>query len=151
MKELAKFLVKAKKNTYASQGEGGETILEDGSKELVYEENEFRYRDRYFGVRQFIGEEIVWKNGKAVWGMNYSGSTLKGIVPAEQLYNFLKEALRNINLKKPFRGPENFKKAEFEYKNKTFGKIEGFKGTETILYKRKKVFVLEYHGGLLNG
>ncbi len=36
---LIEFLVKAKKNTYAS---GGEINLEDGSKELIFEEGEYR-------------------------------------------------------------------------------------------------------------
>lgn len=151
MDDLAKFLVKAKINTYASKGEGGETILKNGGKELVYKENKFLYRDIYFGFNPFIGEETIWKDRKIIWGMNYYGRILKEIVPAKKVYNFLKEALRNINLKKPFRGPDNFKKAEFEYKNKAYGTIKGFKGTETILYKGKKVYVLEYHGGLLNG
>lgn len=149
MDDLAKFLVKAKKNTYASNGK--ETIFEDGSRELVYEENEFRYRDRYFGFDSFIGEEIVWKNRKIIWGMNYSGRILKKTIPAKQIYNFLKESLKNISSEKPFRGPDNFKKSDLEYKNKTYGGIENFKGAETIFYKGKKVYVLEYHGGLLNG
>lgn len=58
-KQLSKFLVKAKINTYASSGEGGERIFPDGSKE--FEEKEFKYRDRYFGFNPFIGEEIADK------------------------------------------------------------------------------------------
>lgn len=45
-KQLSKFLVEAKINTYASSGEGGEKILPDGSKELEFEKKEFKYRDR---------------------------------------------------------------------------------------------------------
>ena len=50
VKQLSKFLVKAKINTYASSGEGGEKILPDGGKEFEFEEKEFKYRDRYFGI-----------------------------------------------------------------------------------------------------
>ncbi len=149
MDDLTKFLIKAKLNTYANNGK--ETVLEDGSKELIYEENEFRYRDKYFGFDPFLGEEIVWKNEKVIWGMNYSGRILKKIISAKQIYDFLKESLRNISLEKPFRGPDNFKKSDFEYKNKTYGNIDNFKGKEMILYKGKKIYALEYHGGLLNG
>ena len=49
IKQLSKFLVKAKINTYASSGEGGEKTLSDGSKEFEFEEKELKYRDRYFG------------------------------------------------------------------------------------------------------
>jgi len=84
--QLSKFLVKAKINTYASSGEGGEKILPDGSKEFEFEEKEFKYQDRYFGFNPFIGEEIVWQNGKVVWGMNYYGEIVSEIIPAKSIY-----------------------------------------------------------------
>jgi len=64
--ELSKFLVKAKISTYASEGEANEIVLEDGAKELTFEDGEFKYRDRYYGFNPFVGEEIVWKNGKII-------------------------------------------------------------------------------------
>ena len=36
IKQLTKFLAKAKINTYASSGEGGENLLPDGSKEFKF-------------------------------------------------------------------------------------------------------------------
>ena len=87
--ELSKFLVKAKIATYASEGEGGEKDLEDGSKELTYEEEEFRYRDRYFGFNPFSGEEVVWKNNEFIWVMNYYGKVVSDKIPAKQIYEFL--------------------------------------------------------------
>ena len=59
MKELSKFLIKAKINSYASGGEGSRRVLEDGGKEFVFEEGQLKYRDRYFGFSPFIGQEIV--------------------------------------------------------------------------------------------
>lgn len=64
--ELNKFLVRAKINTYASSGEDGEVVLEDGSRELSYKSGKWKYRDRHFGLNPFIGEEVVWMNGKIV-------------------------------------------------------------------------------------
>ena len=52
--QLNEFLVKAKRKTYASGGK--DRFLEDGSKELVFEENDFRYRDRYLGFNPFAGK-----------------------------------------------------------------------------------------------
>ena len=71
--ELNEFLVKAKIGIYASGGEGGEKKFPDGSRELYFSEEDFEYRDRYFGFDYFIGEEIVLQNKKPVWVMNYCG------------------------------------------------------------------------------
>lgn len=149
IKQLSKFLVKAKINTYASSREGGEKILPDGSKEFEFKEKEFKYRDRYFGFNSFIGQEIVWQNEKVVWGMNYYGKIVLEIIPAKDIYQFLQEALKKITKDKPFRGPDNFKNDDFKYINKTKGAIKGFKGEEIIFYKEQIVYKLNYQGGLI--
>ena len=148
-KQLSKFLVKAKTNTYASGGEGGEKILSDGSKEFNFKEKEFKYRDRYFGFNPFIGEEIVWQNEKVIWGMNYYGEIIAEIIPAKNIYQFLREALRKIPDDKPFRGPDNFKKSDFKYINKIEGTLGKFTGEEIIFYKKQPVYKLNYHGGFV--
>lgn len=147
--ELSEFLVKAKINTYASSGEGGERILEDGSKELSYEINEWKYRDRYFGFNPFIGEEVVWKNGKAVWGMNYYGGVISNKVVGKQLYQFLQKAMRLVNMEKPFRGPVGFQEGEWDYKDESIGTVDKFYGTETIYFQKEKVYELKYQGGVV--
>jgi len=151
IKQLSKFLVKAKINTYVSSGEGGEKILPDGGKEFKFKERKFKYRDRYFGFNPFIGEEIVWQNEKIVWGMNYYGEIITKIFSAKDIYYFLQEALKRASEDKPFRGPDNFKKADFEYSNKTKGTVKKFQGEEIIFYKEQIVYKLSYHGGLIIG
>ena len=151
IKQLSKFLIKAKINTYASSGEGGEKILSDGSKEFEFEEKEFKYRDRYFGFNPFIGEEIAWQNEKMVWGMNYYGRIISEMIPAKQIYQFLQEALKKVREDKPFRGPDNFGQEDFEYFNKTEGILEDFEGEEKIFYKKQLVYKLNYNGGLITG
>jgi len=149
IKQLSKFLVKAKINTYASSGENEERILADGSKEFKFKEKEFKYRDRYFGYNPFIGQEIVWQDEKVVWGMNYYGKIFSETVPAKDIYQFLQEALKRVPKDKPFRGPNNYKRDDFKYINKVRGKIEKFEGQETIFYKNQLVYKLNYHGGLV--
>ncbi len=146
---LNKFLVKAKINTYASNGEGGEKILSDKSKELIFKEKDLTYRDRYFGSKNFIGEEIVFKKEKPIWGMNYYGEVFINETSNKEIYNFLKQALRRVKENKPFRGPSSFKDNSFEYINKTKGSLEGFFGEEKIYYKNKLVYKLTYHGGTI--
>jgi len=145
--KLNEFLVKAKVNTYASSGEGRERTLNDGTKELTYEEGQFKYRDRYFGFNPFIGEEVVFENNKVVWGMNYYGFITSNKVSAKEVYEFLKKALRKVKSDKSCRGPPKLKDRNFEYINKVDGNIEKFAGVEKIFYKKKEVYRLYYHGG----
>ncbi len=148
--ELAKFLVNAKISTYASVGEREEKVLEDGSYELTYEEGEYKYRDRYFGFNPFIGEEVVWQNGKIIWAMNYYGG-ITSEIPAKEIYAFLKKAMRQVKEDRPFRGPGNFREGDFEYIDESEGDVNNFIGAERILYKGKEVYKLSYQGGLVKG
>jgi len=147
--ELNEFLVKAKINTYASSGEGGEKILEDGGKELNYETGEWKYRDRYFGFNPFIGEEVVWKNGKAAWGMNYYGGIVSDKVVARQLYQFLQKAMKLVKMERPFRGPQQFQEDDWSYCDESIGAVDKFNGTETIYFQKEKVYELKYQGGVV--
>jgi len=144
--ELCRFIAKAKINTYASGREGATLI--DGSKELTFEEGKFLYRDRYFGFNPFIGGEVVFYEGKCIWGMNYCGY----IVPSEdislkEVYAFLRESLKRVEEEKPFRGPKKYEKNPFKYANSVQGNISMFNGIEKIFYKGKEVYRLLYHGG----
>lgn len=148
------FLVKAKKNTYATNGESKEKILGDGSKELTYEEGQYKYRDRYFGHNPFAGEEVVWKSGEFIWVMNYYGKVdFKAIlslrITEKEVYIFLKNAMKQVTEERPFRGPKDFQDENFHYTDKSEGNVDNFIGTERIFYKGKEIYRLYYHGGLV--
>tara|TARA_Y100000310_G_C20606168_1_gene775582 strand:+ start:857 stop:1312 length:456 start_codon:yes stop_codon:yes gene_type:complete len=145
--QLNEFLVKAKRKTYASDGEGGERVLDDGSKELSFSEQDFRYRDLYFGFNPFAGEEVVWKNNKPIWVMNYYGEVTSDVVSAKEVYYFLQKAMRRVTKDRPFRGPSKFNEGDFEYEDKNEGTIDCFSGIERILYQGQEVYKLSYHGG----
>ena len=146
--KLEEFLVEAKINTYASEGEFGETKLVDGSKELRFGKCGFKYRDRYFGSDFFVGEEVVFENEKPIWGMNYYGKATSDI-RSSIIYDFLKEALKRVTPEKPFRGPDSFKSDDWEYVNRSKGNVEQFIGEEQVLFKGEIVYKLNYHGGLI--
>ncbi|MBS3139680.1 hypothetical protein J4479_01610 [Candidatus Woesearchaeota archaeon] len=145
--ELVNFVVKAKKQTYASGNPAKK--LEDGFEEFFYEEGDYRYRDRYHArdPRPFGGEEIVWQNGKAVWIMNYYGYMLSDKIDSKKVYGFLRKAMSRIDKQRPFRGPSHFKEEDFKYIDKSEGDLDNFIGTERILYTGEEVYRLEYHGG----
>jgi hypothetical protein len=145
--ELTEFLIKAKTNTYASEGEASQQRLVDGCLELTYSEGEFSYRDRYFGSDPFIGQEIVFQDGKAIWSMNYYGRTVDKKHPAAEIYTFLQKAMRQVTPERPFRGPSTFAEGDFMYNDESSGTLENFSGVERILFNRHKVYTLKYHGG----
>src|SRR3989344_9167515 len=108
--------------------------------ELRFKKENLEYIDTYCGFNPFIGEEIVFENGKFIWGMNYFGEVFnRNISFAKKTYSFLKKSMMLVNEKMPFRGPKNFKEGDFKYKNKFQGVIKNFQGKETIFYKGKKV------------
>lgn len=149
VQELCSFLVRSKISTYSSGRKG--TVLEDGSKELVFEEKDFRYRDKYFGFNPFLGQEVVFQKRQVLWGMNYYGGVFSKDVLPEETYDFLREALRRINEESPLRGPENYANGHFCYVNCIEGTIIGFRGTEKISFKGREIYRLFYHGGIIQG
>src|SRR3989344_8108354 len=133
--ELANFIVKAKKDTYAS---GNPPLkLPDGFEEFVYEDGEYKYRDRYHAKdpRPFGGEEVVWQSGKVIWMMNYYGYMISNEVNSKEVYVFLRKAMSAVSKDKPFRGPAHLKEGDFQYINESSGDVNQFKGTEKILHK----------------
>lgn len=155
LNELARFLVKAKRNTYASLTSKEIKSERPNHKELEFEDEDFYYRDSYVGFFQAQGMEEVRqkKKGKVIWTMAYSGGMLQkfhgNLDLAKATFNFLKEALSLVNEKIPYRGPRKLKKGNWEYSNLVKGNIRRFSGNEKIFFKRKEVFSQEYIGGLV--
>lgn len=147
--ELRNFLVMAKKNTYAKNGEGKETALQDGSKEFIFKKGLWKYRDRYFGFNPFIGQEVVWYKDRPFWTMNYFGEVVSKKANPKTVYNFLKICLTQVNKSMPYRGPHNSARENFIYQNKVIGSLKKFSGKEIIKLKRSKVYNLKYQGGTL--
>jgi hypothetical protein len=70
--QLNAFIVQAKAVTYV--GSGAKSLsYRPGSHDLQFHEGAFSYLDSYFGGTDFIGQEVVYFNGKPVWVMNYYG------------------------------------------------------------------------------
>jgi len=147
--KLNEFLVKAKLHGYASSGEGGERRLDNGGKELSYQEGDYKYIDTYFGFNPFIGEEIVFYQGEFIWGMNFYGRVLSDKVSAKEVYDFLKKAMMLVKESRPFRGPSEFNEDDWKYTDESEGTIDNFKGKEKIYYQQELVYELEYQGGVI--
>jgi len=146
--ELKEFLVAAKRNTYASNNPVSEIKRKDGGRELRYKKNDFSYRDIYFGSNPFSGQEVVWHKKKILWSMVYYGFVLDESLVKEVII-FLKECLRKVDKKNPYRGPKKYLRGDFKYENFVKGTINHFSCYEIIYYKKRRVYTLVYYGGLI--
>ena len=144
--ELATFLVRAKVACYADGG-GEARVLDDGSKELAFQQDGYQCRDRYLGFNPFIGEEVVWRAGRVVWAMNYYGVVTEGTIPAGQVYQFLQKAMGQVREDRPFRGPRFLAEGDWQYCDESEGTVELFRGAERIRWRGQEVYRLDYHGG----
>jgi hypothetical protein len=151
--DLSPFLIRAKRSTYAAL-EGAPRVppLLPGSHQLEYAEGSWLYRDIYFGGGFFMGQETVYKEGVPVWGMGYAGGLVDDVNPAletAQVYDFLREALRQVSLERPYRGPHTYQQTDYAYSDIGEGHIANFWGVETITLQQKPVYRLRYHGGFI--
>ena len=142
--ELIAFRLEANVNTYAAfKNEVDAT--RPASHDYRYENGKYTYCDTYVGGEKFAGEEAIWKNGQAVYAMNYMGRVLADGFSG----NFLKEALRAADVKMPYRGPEIYQSGEYTYRCKVTGDFSWFQGCEEIYQGGQKVYECVFHGGLL--
>ena len=150
--EFSQFLVTAKTATYASKSDQFvvDPIL-PYSHQLEYTAPPLRYRDIYYGGFHFPGLEVVFHQELPIWAMTYYGGFTPGTQADEAgaMGDVLKAALRNVPLAAPFRGPEIFRQGEFTYTNEMRGDLLQFLGQEFIYREDKKIYHLEYSGGVI--
>ncbi len=147
--DLFTFLHQTKLNSYAADGGKSVPVQENGSKEIIVREGPYVYRDRYFGSDPFVGEEIVFCDGHAVWAMNYYGKVTVAGIDSQTVYGFLQMALRNADPDRPLRGPARLSEGSWEYRAQSSGDLDGFEGEETIAFEGWVVYRLVFHGGKL--
>jgi len=145
--KITEFLIHAKLSGYAKAGGADARINSDGSKELVYSEDHYEYRDRYYGWNPFVGEEWVLVNGQTTWVMNYLGYVTGENADGGEVYRFLQQALRQVEESAPYRGPAFFQESEWEYCQHHRGDFHCFEGEEVISLRGVEVYRLVFHGG----
>lgn len=148
------FLLNAKRHTYVVQGDDATvTPLLPSSRQLEYRNGVLLYRDIYFGLAHFAGQEVVYHDTSPIWAMCYSGGLVpSAVIPVEtkQVYAFLRAALSQVESKRPYRGPNIFQENAYIYTDESQGNIEYFWGVETITYNNHLVYHLRYSGGLIS-
>lgn len=147
---LTRFLNDANKSTYANKNAPKAEASRLKSEDYHFEKDGLIYHDTYFGGRDFIGGEIVYKENIPVWGMNYYGYVLNPTISEKDVYDFLRKALmKEYSDIIPVRGPQSFADNEWCYTNSPVGDIGRFTGKEEISYKKEIVYRADYHGGFI--
>jgi len=147
---LRRFLVKAKKSTYAAGSAASKIVEADRSTSLIFEEGSWRYHDNYFGGEPFGGREVVFLQNKPIYLMVYYGQVIETASDFEDVYRVLQRALSLIPEDRPFRGPESYKEGDFSYTNTSTGDIDSFFGTETISRAGREIYTARYVGGFID-
>ncbi|WP_319560645.1 DUF5680 domain-containing protein [Marispirochaeta sp.] len=147
METIIPFLIKAKENCYAA-GMIPVSSTRKNSKDLHYSEGDLRYLDSFFGAERFLGQEVVWKKNREVWGMNYYGCLLEDAIP-EDFPDFLRKALSRIDKQNPYRGMSGYKEGDFIYQCSWTGAFEQFRGEEYVTFGGSRIYEMYFHGGIL--
>jgi hypothetical protein len=149
--DFVAFLRAAKLATYAAQGDDASVLpLLPDSKQLEYSQGRFLYRDIYVGMLGFVGQEVVYSEGRAVWSMSYSGGLLPGIAKSEAapVYRALRAALAAALADLPLRGPSEFEFEGLRYSCAPTGGLERFHGFESISREGQLLYDLHFTGGV---
>ena len=147
--ELNAFIVLAKAATYVGDGEQVEPCRL-GSHDLRFEDDPWTYHDSYFGGGDFIGEEVVYFEGRPVWAMNYYGCILReDLITPAQAGKMIKASLSRMYRENRFLGGFEHTQEGFTYIDRNDGTIERFIGNESIRRGQETAYELDYHGGLI--
>lgn len=155
--DYKKFLIEAKKQTYANGNAKKQNPSRVGSNDYHYEAiiegKKMTYHDTYFGGTKFMGEEVVYEDSNIpIWGMNYYGITIDETLSEEAMDKALRPALMLVGQDDsvlPVRGPKKFEQDDYLYTFESEGTIENFHGKEEIYKGKKLVYRLTCHGGVI--
>jgi hypothetical protein len=148
--ELCKFLVEAKKSTYASRDSAQKIINKDNSTTLIFKKGDWEYNDNYFGGEPYGGREVVFLKNKPVYIMVYYGLVDNSVNDINKVYRILMNALKLIPKDKPYRGPEKYSEENLIYQNNFTGEIDNFFGEEIIKKDGIKIYQAKYMGGFVD-
>lgn len=153
LNELANFIVKANKNTWATDGAEAEPRFKK-SKRHHYKDGLWELDDDYSGHFTAPGFTRVLFKEIPAWSMAYFG---KGMVEgyehlSKPTFSFLKEALMEVTPELPFRGPHQYTKNGWNYRFSFLREsdITDFLGEEEIRDNYNiKVFHQTFGGGII--
>jgi hypothetical protein len=121
-----------------------------GSHDLIFERDDWLYRDSYFGGTDFLGQETVWFGEEPVWAENYYGYILRAdLIDANRAGATIKAALSAMYQEGRFLGGFDWAGSHGHYQDRSSGDVTHFHGREVILVTGIEVYALDYCGGLV--
>ncbi|HEX2995736.1 MAG TPA: DUF5680 domain-containing protein [Anaerolineales bacterium] len=150
LNQLEQFIVFAKSKTYVGDGQKLLPYRLD-SHDLQVIDGEWSYHDSYFGGADFLGQEIVYYQHTAVWGMNYYGMLLQpDRITAAEIGQMINKSLTRMYAEGRFLGGFEHAENELRYVDQSEGPVSRFTGKEVIYLNGDLVYQLHYHGGMIN-
>jgi hypothetical protein len=143
--ELKLFLMLA--NTPHAQGTAKIHKEKDGSRTIEFTKGDYRMHDNFFGGEPYGGRLVVFYKEEPIFIEVYYGKTSK---PADEVYDFLREALQHPSYDNPFRGPAEYKKRPFTYKSMTQGGVSDHIVNEYIYEDNEEIYSAIVIGGLVD-
>lgn len=150
LEDLTAFIVRAKAATYV--GDGAHLLpSRPGSIDLQYHEGGLAYHDSYFGGADFLGEEVVYREHRPIWAMNYYGYLLDPQrIDAATAGRVIKVALTALYGCGRFLGGWQHQVEALTYVDESVGGTDRFHGEEHIQDEAgRRLYELRYHGGLI--
>ncbi|MCZ7448379.1 DUF5680 domain-containing protein [Agrobacterium rhizogenes] len=147
---LEEFIVQAKSATYVGGGDKSATPTRQGSHDLGYRDGDWHYVDSYFGGTDFIGQEVVWHQGTAVWGMSYYGRILRpDMIDGTTAGMVIQRSLSTLYRQGRFLGGFTHPVENLIYVDTNAGEFGSFTGVERIYRGHVETYRLDYHGGII--
>ena len=147
--KLEAFIVRAKAATYVGDGEHA-APSRLASQDLRFSVGQWMYHDSYFGGSDFIGEEVVYFDGKPIWAMNYYGRILRDdLLTAAEAGQMIKVSLSHMYSEARFLGGFEYTQNDLTYIDTSEGSPASFHGREFIRRAQDIAYELVYHGGLI--
>lgn len=147
---LEEFIVRAKSATYIGGGNKSATPTRTGSHDLGYRDGDWHYIDSYFGGTDFIGQEVVWHRGTAMWAMNYHGRILRpDMIDATTAGMVIQRSLSTLYREGRFLGGFTHPVENLVYVDTNAGEFQSFTGVERIYLGHFEAYRLDYHGGII--
>ncbi|MGV2065189.1 DUF5680 domain-containing protein [Agrobacterium sp. 22-226-1] len=147
---LEEFIVQAKSATYVGGGNKSATPTRKGSHDLGYQSGDWHYIDSYFGGTDFIGQEVVWHQGTAVWAMSYYGRILRpDMIDGATAGMVIQRSLSTLYRQGRFLGGFTHPVENLVYVDTNEGEFRSFTGIERIYRGHVETYRLDYHGGII--
>jgi hypothetical protein len=137
-----------------NSGYGNPTVkiekADDGGHIINHTKDNWHFCDYFYGGHPYAGQEVVYKDDKPIWAMQYRGWVHNTKLTSNDVYAFLRKALLKAPEQHPYRGPKEYVEDNLVYRNSWNGDMSNFVGEEIILKNNDEIYKGLYFGGVVD-